>query len=62
MKDRYFLFDSGKAEIFSNEQELNKKINAIFKLGVPLADIWAIKGERLQITIKELVATELEEE
>lgn len=55
---KYFLFDSGKAEIFYSKQELNKKVNAVFKGGVPLQDMWAIKGERLQIIIEKIVAVE----
>ena len=58
--ERYFLFDSGKAEMFNSEEELSKKVNTVFKGGVPLEDMWAIKGERLQINIKELSVEELE--
>ena len=56
---RYFLFYGDKSEVFLREKELNEKVNAVFKSGVPLGDIWAIKGRRLQVTIKELVVTEL---
>jgi len=56
---RYFLFYCNQSEVFLGEKELNEKVNVAFKNGVPLGEIWAIKGKRLQITIKELVATEL---
>ncbi len=52
---RYFLICGDMSpELFRRRKELNEKINILVGNGVSIGDIWIIKGERLQIGIKEV--------